>query len=69
MKSKHPALLYATGPLFAILCFLTAQRAIITQDQNEALLYTLLATFFGTILLGWAMYLGILMYFRIKDKK
>ncbi len=66
---KHSVLLYTTGPLAALLGFLTAQRAIITTDQNEALLYALLATFFGTVFFGWLIYIGILLYFRHLDRK
>lgn len=74
MTSKHSsksggAVLYASGPLFAVLSILTVQQAVTTTSQNEALLYAVLGTLFGTLFFGWLIYFGVLLYFRAKDRK
>jgi len=61
--------LYTSGPLFALLGLLTAQRAMQTTSQNEALLFALLATLFGTVFFGWIIFVILLVRFRSLDRK
>jgi len=68
-SQSQKTVLIATGPLLALLSFLTGQRAIQATDQNEALLFALLATFFSTVFFGWLIFVGVLLRFRYLDRK